>query len=64
MLRPIVLAIATFGWATAVAAAPVTVKVVSCYDGDTCRLEREVLPGRDRVCLKMNRRSARLNREP
>jgi endonuclease YncB( thermonuclease family) len=30
---------------------PITVKVLSCYDGDTCRLEREVLPGRDRMRL-------------
>jgi micrococcal nuclease len=26
-------------------------KALSCYDGDTCRLEREILPGRDRVRL-------------
>jgi endonuclease YncB( thermonuclease family) len=26
-------------------------KVLSCYDGDTCRLEREILHGRDRVRL-------------
>jgi hypothetical protein len=26
-------------------------KVLSCYDGDTCRLEREILPGRDRIRL-------------
>jgi endonuclease YncB( thermonuclease family) len=25
--------------------------VLSCYDGDTCRLDRETLPGRDRVRL-------------
>jgi micrococcal nuclease len=30
---------------------PIFAKVLSCYDGDTCRLEREVLPGRDRVRL-------------
>jgi endonuclease YncB( thermonuclease family) len=25
--------------------------VLSCYDGDTCILDREILPGRDRVRL-------------
>jgi endonuclease YncB( thermonuclease family) len=30
---------------------PISVKVLSCHDGDTCRLEREILPGRDRVRL-------------
>jgi endonuclease YncB( thermonuclease family) len=25
--------------------------VLSCYEGDTCRLDREVLPGRDRFRL-------------
>jgi micrococcal nuclease len=31
---------------------PFTVKVLSCHDGDTCStLEREILPGRDRIRL-------------
>jgi endonuclease YncB( thermonuclease family) len=51
MLRPIILALAAFISAPAVAAEPATAKVLSCYDGDTCRLEREILPGRDRVRL-------------
>jgi hypothetical protein len=37
----------TYGVASG--AEPVTVKVLSCYDGDTCRLGWEILPGRDRV---------------
>jgi endonuclease YncB( thermonuclease family) len=51
MLRPIVLALAVLVGVDAAGAEAVTVKVLSCYDGDTCRLEREVLPGRDRVRL-------------
>jgi micrococcal nuclease len=49
MLRPIVLALATLACASAMAAEPVAVKVLSCYDGDTCILDRDILPGRDRV---------------
>jgi hypothetical protein len=30
---------------------PIFAKVLSCYDGDTFRLEREVLPGRDQFHL-------------
>src|SRR5262245_25950120 len=30
---------------------PIFAKVLSCYDGDTCRLEREVLPGGDQFHL-------------
>jgi endonuclease YncB( thermonuclease family) len=31
--------------------ATITVKVLSCYDGDTCRAASEILPGRDRIRL-------------
>jgi endonuclease YncB( thermonuclease family) len=51
MLRLAILALAVLSAAPAMAAEPVTAKVLSCYDGDTCRLEREILPGRDRVRL-------------
>jgi endonuclease YncB( thermonuclease family) len=30
---------------------PVFAMVLSCYDGDTCIVDREILPGRDRVRL-------------
>jgi len=34
----------------AAAAAPApTAVILDCHDGDTCRLDREILPGRDRV---------------
>jgi micrococcal nuclease len=29
----------------------ITVRVLSCHDGDTCRADAEILPGRDRVRL-------------
>jgi hypothetical protein len=45
---PIVVALAVFRGAIAMAAEPVTVKLLSCYDGDTCILEGETRPGRDR----------------
>src|SRR4029453_17477521 len=51
MIRPIALALIALTYNAATAVEPVTVKVLSCYDGDTCRLEREILPGRDRVRL-------------
>jgi endonuclease YncB( thermonuclease family) len=51
MLRPIILALAALVCASAGAAEPATAKVLSCYDGDTCILDREILPGRDRVRL-------------
>jgi micrococcal nuclease len=51
MLRPIILALAAFISAPAVAAEPATAEVLSCYDGDTCILDREILPGRARVRL-------------
>jgi hypothetical protein len=51
MLRTAVVALIVLANSAAVGGEPVTVKVLSCYDGDTCRLEREILPGRDRVRL-------------
>jgi micrococcal nuclease len=36
---------------TSALAEPVTVKVLSCYDGDTCRAAVDILPGRDRIRL-------------
>jgi endonuclease YncB( thermonuclease family) len=51
MLRPIILVLATLVCTAAVAIEPVTVKVLSCYDGDTCRADAEILPGRDRIRL-------------
>jgi hypothetical protein len=32
-------------------AAPVIVLIISCYDGDTCKADREFLPDRNRVSL-------------
>lgn len=29
-----------------------TARVVACYDGDACTLDRDILPGRDRVRLR------------
>jgi micrococcal nuclease len=29
----------------------IVVLILSCHDGDTCRADREILPGRDRVRL-------------
>jgi micrococcal nuclease len=49
MLRTAVVALIALASTAAAAAEAVTVKMLSCYDGDTCRLERETLPGRDRV---------------
>jgi endonuclease YncB( thermonuclease family) len=51
MLRPIIFALVTLICTAAVAVESVTVKVLSCYDGDTCRAASEILPGRDRVRL-------------
>jgi endonuclease YncB( thermonuclease family) len=51
MIRPIALALMAFAYSVTAGAEPTSVKVLSCYDGDTCRLEREILPGRDRVRL-------------
>lgn len=51
VIRPIALALIALAGAPATAAEAVTAKVLSCYDGDTCQLEREILPGRDRVRL-------------
>jgi hypothetical protein len=45
MLHPIILALAALISAPTEAAETVVVKVLSCYDGDTCRLGREILPG-------------------
>lgn len=56
MLRLAILALVIISATPATAAEPVTAKVLSCYDGDTCMLEREILPGRDRVRLERNRR--------
>jgi len=30
----------------------VTARVLACYDGDTCTVDRDILPGRDRVRLR------------
>jgi endonuclease YncB( thermonuclease family) len=30
---------------------PVDVLIVSCYDGDTCKADRQITPGRNRVSL-------------
>jgi endonuclease YncB( thermonuclease family) len=49
MIRPIALALMAFTYSVTAGAEPTSVKVVCCYDGDTCRLEREILPGRNRV---------------
>jgi hypothetical protein len=38
MVRPIALALAALAGTAALAAEPFTVKVLSCYDGDTCAL--------------------------
>jgi endonuclease YncB( thermonuclease family) len=51
MLRPIILALAVLSAAPAAAVDPVSVKVLSCHDGDTCRAAVEILPGRDRIRL-------------
>lgn len=32
--------------------ATIQARVVACYDGDTCTLDREILPGRNRVRLR------------
>jgi hypothetical protein len=54
MIRPIALALIALAGTPATAAEAVTAKVLSlsCYEGDTCQLEREILPGRDRVRLQ------------
>jgi micrococcal nuclease len=39
-------------WHSAGAQAPFQARVVSCYDGDTCTLDHEILPGRDRVRVR------------
>jgi endonuclease YncB( thermonuclease family) len=51
MLRPIAFALAVLNSTPAMAAETFAAKGLSCYDGDTCRLERAILPGRDRVRL-------------
>jgi hypothetical protein len=51
MLRPILAALNCCACTTASGHEPISAKVLSCYDGDTCILDREILPGRDRVRL-------------
>jgi micrococcal nuclease len=34
------------------AQAPVQARVIACHDGDTCTLDHDILPGRDRVRVR------------
>jgi endonuclease YncB( thermonuclease family) len=40
-------------WLPAQARGPtVEARIITCYDGDTCTVDRDILPGRDRVRLR------------
>jgi endonuclease YncB( thermonuclease family) len=51
MLRLIVASLLCCASTASLGQDPIFAKVLSCYDGDTCILDREILPGRDRVRL-------------
>jgi hypothetical protein len=45
------LVLAVLSVAPAAAGDPISAKVLSCHDGDTCRAAADILPGRDRIGL-------------
>jgi endonuclease YncB( thermonuclease family) len=51
MVRLAALTLIILASSTALGQGPISARVLSCYDGDTCILDREILPGRDRVRL-------------